>query len=68
MLDPAGRIQPVSGLYNFAGFTGAAVGPVVGGVLVMHWSVDAVFLLLAVLLAGAACVIRRYLSDPCETR
>lgn len=55
------------GLYNVARFTGAAIGPVVGGVLVMRWSVDAVFLLLAALLTGAAFVIRRYLSDPYET-
>lgn len=56
------------GLYNFARFTGAAVGPVVGGALVMRYSVNAVFLLLAVLLAGAAAVIQRYLSDPYDTR
>jgi DHA1 family bicyclomycin/chloramphenicol resistance-like MFS transporter len=55
------------GLYNFARFTGAAIGPVAGGVLVMHYSVNAVFLLLAVLLIAAAFMIRRYLSDPYET-
>jgi DHA1 family bicyclomycin/chloramphenicol resistance-like MFS transporter len=55
------------GLYNFARFTGAAIGPVVGGVLVLHYSVNAVFLLLALLLLGAAVVIRRYLSDPFDT-
>jgi len=54
------------GLYNFTRFTGAAIGPLVGGALVMRYSVDAVFLLLAVLLAGAALVIRRYLADPYE--
>jgi multidrug resistance protein len=55
------------GLYNFSRFTGAAIGPIAGGALVMHYSVNAVFLLLAVLLTAAAFVIRRYLSDPYET-
>lgn len=55
------------GLYNFSRFTGAAIGPIVGGALVMRYSVNAVFLLLAVLLTAAAFVIRRYLSDPYET-
>ena len=55
------------GLYNFSRFTGAAIGPIVGGALVMRYSVNAVFLLLAVLLIVAAFVIQRYLSDPYET-
>jgi len=54
------------GLYNFSRFTGAAIGPIVGGALVMRYSVNAVFLLLAVLLTGAAFVIGRYLADPYE--
>jgi DHA1 family bicyclomycin/chloramphenicol resistance-like MFS transporter len=54
------------GLYNFSRFTGAAIGPIVGGALVMRYSVNAVFLLLAVLLSGAAFVIKRYLADPYE--
>jgi DHA1 family bicyclomycin/chloramphenicol resistance-like MFS transporter len=55
------------GFYNFARFTGAAIGPVVGGLLVQCYSVNAVFLLLAVLLTCAAVLIRKYLSDPYET-
>ncbi|MGJ9417578.1 MFS transporter [Massilia sp. CMS3.1] len=56
------------GLYNFARFSGAAIGPLIGGALVMRYSVNAVFLLLAVLLTAAACVIGRHLSDPYEAR
>lgn len=55
------------GLYNFSRFTGAAIGPIVGGLLVMHYSINSVFLLLALLLTGAAIIIQRYLSDPLET-
>jgi hypothetical protein len=52
------------GLYNFARFTDAAIGPIVGGLLVMHYSVNSFFLLLALLLTGAALIIQRYLSTP----
>jgi DHA1 family bicyclomycin/chloramphenicol resistance-like MFS transporter len=56
------------GVYNFARFSGAAIGPLVGGFIVMRLPLSAVFLSLAVLLFVAAFVVRRNLSDPFEAK
>jgi len=54
------------GLYNFSRFIGAAIGPLIGGLIVMQYSVNVVFLSLDLLLGVAAFVIRKNLSDPFE--
>ncbi|MDB5761041.1 MAG: hypothetical protein JWQ21_36 [Herminiimonas sp.] len=56
-----------NGLYNFFRFTGAAIGPLAGGFIVMKYTVNSVFLILAVLLTIAAFIIRKNLSDPFES-
>ncbi len=52
------------GVYNLLRFTGAAIGPMVGGMVAMRFGLDAVFLNVAILLAGSAILIHRYLYDP----
>ncbi|HUW35785.1 MAG TPA: MFS transporter [Rhodocyclaceae bacterium] len=54
------------GIYNLARFSGAAAGPVAGGLIELRYGAAAVFLSLALLLFLAAAVIRRNLSDPYE--
>lgn len=54
------------GIYNFLRFTGAAIGPMVGGLIAIAWHVDAVFLNVAILLGISAVLIHRYLYDPAE--
>jgi len=54
------------GIYNFLRFTGAALGPMLGGMIAIAWNVNAVFLNVAVLLGLAALLIHRYLEDPTE--
>jgi MFS family permease len=54
------------GLYNFFRFTGAAIGPLAGGFIAMTLGINAVVLNVALLLAAAAWVVRRYLHDPFE--
>jgi multidrug resistance protein len=55
------------GLYNFSRFTGAAIGPLVGGVIAMTVGVDAVFLTLGILLTIAAVIIYKNIADPFES-
>jgi len=55
------------GIYNFLRFTGAALGPMLGGMIAIAWNVNAVFLNVAVLLGLAALLIHRYLQDPTES-
>jgi MFS transporter, DHA1 family, multidrug resistance protein len=52
------------GTYNFFRFTGAAIGPIAGGVISLAYGVNAVFLTLGILLLLAAWVVRHNLSDP----
>jgi DHA1 family bicyclomycin/chloramphenicol resistance-like MFS transporter len=54
------------GLYNFFRFTGAAIGPLAGGVVAMNFGIDAVVLNVAALLAAAAWFVQRHLHDPHE--
>ena len=54
------------GIYNLTRFSGAAVGPLAGGLIDIRYGVAAVFLSLTLLLFLSAAVIRRYLSDPYE--
>jgi DHA1 family bicyclomycin/chloramphenicol resistance-like MFS transporter len=56
------------GLYNSARFFGAAIGPLIGGFIVMKLPLSVVFLSLAVLLFIAAFVVRKNLSDPFEAK
>jgi MFS family permease len=54
------------GLYNFFRFTGAAIGPITGGLIAMTLGVNAVFLNVAVLLGVAAWIVHKNLYDPFE--
>jgi DHA1 family bicyclomycin/chloramphenicol resistance-like MFS transporter len=55
------------GIYNFARFIGAALGPLAGGLIVLRYQIDVVFLSLGVMLVVAALVINRFLIDPYES-
>ena len=52
------------GLYNFFRFTGAAIGPITGGLIEMTLGVNAVFLNVAALLGIAAWIVQKNLYDP----
>ena len=52
------------GTYNFFRFTGAAIGPIAGGIISLAYGINAVFLTLGFLLLVAAWVVRQNLSDP----
>jgi DHA1 family bicyclomycin/chloramphenicol resistance-like MFS transporter len=52
------------GTYNFFRFTGAAIGPIAGGIISLAYGINAVFLTLGILLLVAAWVVRQNLSDP----
>jgi multidrug resistance protein len=52
------------GSYNFFRFSGAAIGPIAGGIISLAYGINAVFLTLGILLLLAACVVRQNLSDP----
>jgi MFS family permease len=52
------------GCYNFFRFTGAAIGPIAGGIISLAYGINAVFLTLGILLLVAAVVVRQNLSDP----
>ncbi len=54
------------GSYNFFRFSGAAIGPIAGGIISLAFGINAVFLTLGILLFVAAWVVRRNLSDPFE--
>ena len=54
------------GLYNAFRFTGAAIGPLLGGLVGITLGVNAVFLTVGMLLAAAAAMIARDLRDPFE--
>lgn len=56
------------GIYNFSRFIGSAIGPMVGGLIVLYYAIDVVFLSLGVMLVVAALAINRYLADPYETK
>jgi MFS transporter, DHA1 family, multidrug resistance protein len=56
------------GLYNFFHFTGAAIGPITGGLIAMTLGVNAVFLNVAALLGVAAWIVHKNLYDPFERR
>jgi MFS transporter, DHA1 family, multidrug resistance protein len=56
------------GLYNFFRFTGAAVGPITGGLIGMTLGINAVFLNVAALLAVAAWIVNKNLYDPFERK
>jgi multidrug resistance protein len=55
------------GVYNCARFLGAAIGPLIGGFIVMRLPISVVFLSLGALLFIAALVVRKHLSDPFES-
>ncbi|SNT38292.1 Predicted arabinose efflux permease, MFS family [Noviherbaspirillum humi] len=56
------------GIYNFSRFMGAALGPLAGGLLVIRFNVETVFLSLGLLLVVAAFFIYRNLADPYEQK
>lgn len=54
------------GLYNFLRFSGAAVGPIAGGLIGMVYGSKAVFLMLGILLLIAAWIVQSNITDPFE--
>ena len=52
------------GLYNFFRFTGAAIGPIIGGLIEMTLGIEVVFLNVAALLGIAAWIVHKNLYDP----
>jgi len=56
------------GIYNFFRFTGAAIGPIAGGLVAIPFGINAVFLNVSVLLVASAWLIHRNLHDPLEAQ
>jgi multidrug resistance protein len=54
------------GVYNFFRFTGAAIGPLAGGLIEMAYGLKVVFLSLGVILLVSAWIVHKQLSDPFE--
>ena len=54
------------GVYSLFRFSGAAIGPLVGGFFEMTYGLKSVFLSLGVMLFVSAWVVNRYVSDPYE--
>jgi MFS transporter, DHA1 family, multidrug resistance protein len=54
------------GIYNFLRFTGASLGPVIGGLVVEWYGNRGLFASLGILILIASVLIRKYIYDPYE--
>lgn len=54
------------GVYNFLRFTGASIGPLVGGIISELFGYGGLFASLGILMLLAAVVIKKYIYDPYE--